>query len=480
MLTVGSRVGGWCVLVATLGAAACSGEEFSSQASGGAAGAAGAAGSAGSAGTSSGGNAGSSGSAGSGGSGDAGVDAPAPVLETVSIVRQDGKGVAGVDVFSSTSDGKVFAVGKSGADGKLSIDVPDDGMVSAAYANKITGSKVFTVRATFTQTNVAPGASVTLFHLNAESPTTPTAPELKLQFPKGFPAGTTSVDVHLPCANEQASPAAEISITTYVPCPGQKLLDIVAVARSAAGAVLGTSSSLANPYDSSKSQTSVLPAFSLNSEDLTIAADNVPTGGELRTSLRLRRAASNGLSTDVFAFDATSPKAKTVLTVPDKLFDRAFLDQQVSWQDGLIRRSVSRMDSLVAPFPATTTMVLPVAYAPVEAVSAWDTSTPSRHKINWSLGSGNTGTCFLSMTAADRGTDPSFYIAVRPAGQAGFQIPEYPTGLESYAPTATDKFRATSVSHVWSPTAGIASCAAVLRQQEQQSVVTASQFGDFD
>ncbi|HMR80040.1 MAG TPA: hypothetical protein PKD61_33260 [Polyangiaceae bacterium] len=105
---------------------------------------------------------------------------------------------------------------------------------------------------------------------------------------------------------------------------------------------------------------------------------------------------------------------------------------------------------------------------------------PSRPKINWSLGSGNTGTCFLSMTAADRGTDPSFYIAVRPAGQAGFQIPEYPAGLESYAPAATDKFRATRVSHVWSPTAGVASCAAVLGQQEQQSVVTASQFGDFD
>lgn len=477
MLTKSSRVGGWCVLVAALGAAACSGEEFSSQASGGAAGAAGAAGSAGSAGTSSGGNAGSSGS---GGSSDAGSDAPAPVLETVSVVRADGTGVAGIDVFSSTSDGKVFAVGKSGADGKLSIDVPDDGMVSAAYSIVHAGPPALTQRATFTQTNVPAGASVTLFHFDQASPTTTTAPELKLQFPKGFPAGTASVDLHLPCANEQASPAAEISITTYVPCPGQKLLDIVAVARSTAGAVLGTSSSLANPYDPSKPQTSVLPAFSLNSEDLTVAADNVPTGGELRTSLRLRRAASNGLSTEVFAFDATSPKAKTVLTVPDKLFDRAFLDQEVSWQDGLIGRSVSRMDLLEAPFPATTTMVLPVAYAPVEAVSAWDTATPSRPKINWSLGSGNTGTCFLSMTAADRGTDPSFYIAVRPAGQAGFQIPEYPAGLESYAPAATDKFRATRVSHVWSPTAGVASCAAVLGQQEQQSVVTASQFGDFD
>jgi hypothetical protein len=475
MLTTSSRVGVWFVLVAALGATACAGEEFSSAASGGAAGSAGAAGSSGSAGASSGGSAGNGAA-----SSDAGDAAQVPVLESVSVVRADGTAVADVDVFSSTSDGKVFAVGKSGVDGKLSIDVPDGGMVSAAYSNVNAGPPTVTQRAIFSETNIAPGQSVTLVYFGTGSPAAPTAPEIKLQFPKGFPPGTASLDVHLPCDDEQVSPAAEVSITNYTPCPGQKLLDVAVVARSAAGAVLGSTSTLANPYDATKSQTAPLPAFAQNSEDLTIAADNVPTGGEFRSTLRLSRASSSGLSTTLQALDAASPKAKTVLTVPDKLFDRGFLEQDVSWQDGLIRRSVTRIDSLLAPFPATSTMVLPIAYAPVEAVSTWDTTEANRPKINWSLGSGNIGTCFLSLTAASRGTDVSFYIAVRPAEHAGFQIPELPSGLESYAPAASDEFLATTVSHVWSPTAGLASCTAVLRQQEEQSVITASRFGDFD
>jgi hypothetical protein len=476
-----SLLSGFCV--------ACSGKSFEPGAESGGGGPAGAGGSGASAGRGAGGASGMGGLAGTGGAGglagSGGAAGEPPVLETVVVVDELGKPAAGCDVITNTAEGTFFARGKTDATGTVMLDVPEGGSASAVWSASVVDGQgtVLTFHQLWTVAGVAQGATVHALVQSFDAPKK-NAPmgDITLVVADGFPAGTSTVEVNLPCLSTSVTPSSPIVVKDYVGCPGETSYDVFLLARSATGKLLGHALVSALTFSPGQTASHNL-SFVSATEQLFVTVDGF-SGGSAHVSAVLDGYRPNQPHMPITAVGSgtASPTMSATLELPGGgVLPKLVFTQDIDWTEGPNAISVRTREPL-SGLPATSHWTFPGTLAWAATLAEPDLSKPGQPRFAWTLGDGALGDCVWFMSVISRGPQEAvFWTATLPPSKVGeHRIPELPADLSAPALVAGDQVKGYEVVNAkGAPTDGLCAAGAPTIPTQKLSY-TQSRFGSFD
>lgn len=368
-----------------------------------------------------GGGVGGTGAAGATG-GAGGTGGVQPVLEEIE-VWVGGRPTADVPVVANHADGSLADHGITALGGTVVLDVPDGGTVTAHTAQG--GS--YDLLTFLTRQDVVQGQKVILDLPGGDEPSQPGTDAVTLTLGPP-PAGTTSLELVLPCYRKTVSVSTSVQITDYPTCGAQQTtLDVVVIARNGQGAMLGSAASLGNTYAQPISLS--LSSFSTAMVTATAAVDNLPSNSAVSLDWVAFRQQNHNLRLEL-----QSNVNPATFKLPSAL-DRARLTESVSWPEGALTRHVTRFTTFPGAIPPATTWTFPPSMTPLEQVNPWDHSSPGRPRFYWKHGVGTAPDCVTMMAGAVEGSTVTIIYFSGKAGTTEHRFPELPASLAYARPT---------------------------------------------
>lgn len=400
--------------------------------------------------------------------GDAGEEQPEPepaLKGTLAIVEADtvlfgedsGTPRVGLDVVVNRADGSLAFHGKTGADGRLEVRVPENGSVSLLntdHRRDESSSEILTERDVRTwfappdgyvirRRDVTPAPRVSA---------KPNAP-MKLVFSpitnENAPAETSLVQVVLPCDGTAMNLNSAREIAEYTGCAGSDTYDVIAFAKNAAGEHLGYALLLNQPLRPGETVTHALkPTQTAFAETITTLTQ-IPQGAvNLNVEFYgLSSTRAHFAPTHSYYWPAPGEMRSAVLRIPAGIASR-FSARESLRINGAVTESFQRDRTGGSP-PASASVSLS-SLARVTSVDPTDLSMLSRPSLSFSLeGTGSREGCVQTVLPWwDSASVGTYWFSFQAAGTASSaRFPALPETLAEYAPQTGGSMEEANISH---------------------------------
>lgn len=378
---------------------------------------------------------------------------PEPTLEgTLAIVEADSvlsgtetrTPTVGLDVVVNRADGSLAFHGKTGADGRLEVRVPEDGSVSlltTTYTRNEDTYKVVTSRSV--RTWVAPPDGHVIHKRDVTyapaAQVTPNKP-MKIVFPaidaENAPAGTAYINLIMPCFdNSWHDPANAMEFSEYTGCAGSDTYDVIMFAQNAAGANLGYATLLNQPLKPGETVTHALQPTQTAFAETTTTLAMLPQGATyLQFEMYTMSATRPGFRIGHhYQWPTPAATQTAVLRIPAGVASRFQTTESLLMENS---HETFRRDRTGNSPPVSFT-VSPSSLARVTSLDPTNIAVLSRPSLAFSLASTGSreGCVQTDLKWEDTASIETRWFSYQAAGTASSaRFPELPEALAEYAP----------------------------------------------
>lgn len=379
---------------------------------------------------------------------DATPDAAPPGAVTITILDPADQGVAGIDLVFSNADGSLISHQLTDAAGQATETVPGDAMISLALMDG--GSRVL-----YTIGHVQPGDAIVFSDFGAPGAMQPTVHGTAAVTLPGEFTDAEGYRVTEGCNTEDvAVPTADTDLEVSSACvDGSDQFDVVAQALVAGQ--FSTETALAHSYLLDQTlpganDSLTLPAWSEQFTEVTVSTMNLPGGalGIFGESVFFLDGAEFDIADDTVALGG----GDFIGLVPEGITPTATQPTAVVlFGSGTTLTGFGVVTTNVAGLPTTVEVDFAASLPRGATSGTFDTTTdPARPVVNWNATGSDSVTDLTQVQLfwTEGNESHNWNLVTRPAENGPVQLPEMPTALEAFSPTASSTYDGVQANYI--------------------------------